>query len=66
MGENINFQNEKGNSLLHICILEDNVRMAYLLLVKNCDINLKNEFGETGYDVAVKIGNERIQGLFVF
>lgn len=64
MGEDINYQNDIGNTPLHLSIMENNIRMSYLLLIKNCDRSLKNDFGSTPYDVALKKGNKRILGLF--
>ncbi len=56
LGENINKQNNKSETILHcICLLENpQPKIVEALLRNNADITLKNIFGDTALDYAIE------------
>lgn len=50
-GANINFQNEEGDTLLHIAVLNRNRKMLNLLIEVGIDLNIKNNINQTAFDL---------------
>lgn len=53
-GENVNAQNEQGNTALHYAVATDNAEMTRILLNSGADLNAANEKGWTPLKIAQK------------
>lgn len=47
----INFQNDAGNTALHIAVMNDKLLIAYTLIVFEAEINIENKEGKTAYSI---------------
>ena len=55
-GADINYQNQEGNTALHVCIMKRNMPgIEWLLQQKKCDKSLKNKQGDDVCDLARRI-----------
>ena len=65
-GGNVNLQNTvDGNTALHYAIKNKNKDALFILLGKgNCDLNIKNNNGESAIDLAEKLNNESNKDIF--
>jgi ankyrin repeat protein/tetratricopeptide (TPR) repeat protein len=53
-GANINFQDETGNTALHLAVLNNKIPVVKYLLKKQADRTIKNKAGETPEDILIK------------
>jgi hypothetical protein len=63
--KNKNYKDFYNNSSLHIAVKQKSLELVKYLLSKNCDINDKNEDGETALHIACRSGNEDIIKLLL-
>ena len=63
MNVDINIQNKKGNSALHIATSKGNIEMVKVLLDLNINIDLQNKEEETAMDIAEKDDCEEMEEL---
>ena len=61
----INFQNSKKNSYLHLAVLNQNLELINELINKGIDMNLQNEDGDTALHLAYKIDNKDIIEILI-
>ncbi|PIE90043.1 MAG: hypothetical protein CR997_07920 [Acidobacteria bacterium] len=65
LGADINVQDSRGNSLLHISISRNNEEITRLLLDKKIDIGLKDDRGNAPIHKAILVGNRRISKMLL-
>ncbi|MGL5885584.1 MAG: ankyrin repeat domain-containing protein [Bombilactobacillus sp.] len=63
VGADINSIGDLGNTPLHQAILFEKIESVKLLLNYNINANIKNESGETIYEMAKRNGNKEIINL---
>lgn len=63
MRENINSQNELGNTLLHKATNRGDIQAVARLLQMGADVSIKNNAGKTAIDWAVEDGEDEILEL---
>lgn len=59
-GANINAQDKDGKTTLMIAIINGHLELVELLLKRNVDLTVKNEFGKTAYQMAQSMEKRRI------
>lgn len=63
--QNLNLQDEDGNTALHHACKKDRPRMVYNLLLKDADRSIVNSDNLTAYKIAKLNQNATILNLFV-
>jgi ankyrin repeat protein len=58
-------KNQRGDSLLHISVLENYIELVEYLLNKGLDVNSQNEDGNTPLHLAVKTDNKEITKILL-
>lgn len=64
-GNNVNFQDSKGNTALHYAIEKADQKMVLLLLDKGAKMDLNNKDNKTALGKAIKDGNKEIVSLLL-
>ena len=62
----INLKDKEGNTALHLAVYNQDVKNAYILLIKGANFEIKNDKGYSPFDLSKIIKNKRIKELFVF
>lgn len=57
---NLNFQDKNLDSYLHICLKKSKYKSAIWLIHNNIDLKLKDQNGDTAFDIALEIHNHQI------
>ncbi|KAJ8945098.1 hypothetical protein NQ318_005279 [Aromia moschata] len=63
-GAHINYQNSKGNTILHIAIEKGYLEVVKFLLTLRARADIPNKSGQTAADLGKSSSNKSIQDLF--
>jgi len=63
VNQNIDLQSPWGRTVLMCAAMRGNVALAEYCIEQGCDVYLKNDQGQTAYDIAVKYGKQEIAAL---
>lgn len=61
----MNYQNEDGDSALHMAVFWDDVPVANLLVMRGANVDIKNNNGRTTLHMAAWCANTKIAKLLI-